>query len=223
MNTSGSEPTANPDPRTKKWILWNMDRFGQKEIEVNGHIIPVKRHWSERFTSAVWMIILRVTLWFMKQEKSDEPTPFQKMVFWGIGYSVSSIPALLIYFALFWTSLFLIIWKSLVDFATTSTAGFIFAYCFLLMIPLIAYLLRRYFRTFYGGAELLFAGLGIYYGLLESTKDSPDSIKLFLSVGGGIYVMVRALDNIQQGWTEAVCIWNGSMKKPERQEVKIQI
>lgn len=74
-------------------------------------------------------------------------------------------------------------------FLTTILAGFVF------------WFLREVARAFYGGLELIFALIFIYFTVFLQLPKSgaQDLISTLAQLGGSLYVFVRGLDNLNQG------------------------
>ncbi|WP_430256842.1 hypothetical protein [Neorhizobium sp. DAR64872/K0K18] len=75
-------------------------------------------------------------------------------------------------------------------FLTTILAGFVF------------WFLREVARAFYGGLELIFALIFIYFTIFVQLPKSgahQDLISTLAQLGGSLYVFVRGLDNLNQG------------------------
>ena len=200
--TSRNEGESIPrnSGRVEKWILWNLDRPGRSYDRHRKEVAVV--HRIDRVKGWVWKTALVWLLRFMKHERANEPTAFQAWAFFILGIIVSSLPALFAGLILFWLIGLSAIWKLLASMARDSY-GIYAVFAMVLLVGICAYLLRRWFRSFYGGAELIFSVWAIWLGLVEISATTPDAAKVLIDLVGGLYVMVRALDNIEHGWTEA--------------------
>lgn len=218
MSPKNLEQKGDLSRREEKWISYNLDRLGRLSDHQGQQIED--RHWVDRFKVKVWRVALRCYLRLMKEEGENEPTPFQVLVFSALPVALSTIPAIIVAVALTWNASLYWAWHWVAEIAKRPW-GRCEAFFMLVVVGVLAFLARKNLRTFYGVAELAFSFWTLFYGVTEARGADPESIKAFFAVVGGLYVMVRAIDNIVEGWKEAGRLCAELTRLPSRREVVV--
>lgn len=103
--------------------------------------------------------------------------------------------ALVLCFAL-WPFLLLGTWSYAYQTLQSSWVFRIIAFLVLMLLGWGMYLLRESFRIFYGSAEICVGATMCWLGVNAATADALPSV---IAIVGGVYVIVRGLDNYFQG------------------------
>jgi hypothetical protein len=96
-----------------------------------------------------------------------------------------------------WPFLLAAFWERISELAQSPLIRAILTAAFAL-IGLLLYLSRKYLRSVYGAAEVVVGAASCWNGLGTT---SSNSLAAMLSVAGGLYIIVRGMDNFETGRT----------------------
>lgn len=161
--------------------------------------------WTERWRIKILFPFFSIVLYRLRVENEQSPTWMQYFVCHVLPLGlIVSFYALLAVTAATWTYVVKSAWNALAE-SLRGGQSIWWAFGVICLLCLIAYGAKRWFRVYYGIAEIAFALSCVWFGLSDlQLGEGGDLSRSYFAVVAGIYVAVRGLENLFGGLDDAV-------------------